>query len=293
LIEATIEGLRLEAERKSIRLESDLDEGALPLVLDADRIGQVLSKLVANAIRFTPAGGHVEVRLEPAPGYARIQVKDSGSGISREALPHVFDRFHRETGPGEPARGGLGIGLAIVKSLVELHGGRVRAESAGPEQGATFTVELPQMHVEPDSPSASAAEGGALAGIRVLLVEHDPGVCEAFRSVLDYYGAEVTAVASAPEALAAFERSRPDVLLFGDLATQRARVYELMREMAVRSHPLPAASITADWTPEDAERALAAGVRMHLAKPLEIGSLVSAVATLAGRMPPNETPKTD
>jgi len=287
LIKATIEGLRLEAERKSIRLDSDLDAAAMPLVLDPDRIGQVVSILVTNAINFTPAGGHIEVRLERAAGCARIQVSDSGRGISREALPRVFDRFRKAAGAGTRAEGGLGVGLAIVKDLVELHGGRVRAESAGPDQGATFTVELPRQ------PGARAApgllregerpDGRPLAGIRVLLVDHDLGIRESFQSVLEHYGAEVTAVASAPEALAALERSQPDVLLFGDLAIRGESIYDLMRDVTALACPLPVASISA-WRLEDRERERAAGFRLHLAKPLAIGTLVDAVADLAGRM---------
>jgi CheY-like chemotaxis protein len=259
----------------------------MPLVLDPDRIGQVVSILVASAINFTPAGGHVEVRLERAAGYARIRVSDSGSGISREALPHVFERFRQSAGAGTRADRGIGVELAIVKDLVELHGGRVGADSAGPERGATFTVELPHA---PEAraatpgllPERERAEGRLLAGIRVLIVDHDLLLREALQSVLDDYGAEVTAVASAPEALAALEPSRPDVLLFGDLAMHSESVYDLMREVTARACPLPVASFSS-WRLEDRERELASGFRLHLAKPLQIGALVDAVADLAGR----------
>jgi signal transduction histidine kinase/CheY-like chemotaxis protein len=284
LIKATIEGLRLEAEQKSILLESDLDETAMPLVVDPDRIGQVVSILVANAIKFSPAEGRVEVRLERATGYARIQVSDSGSGISREALPHVFDRFRAARG-GTRAEGGLGVGLAIVKDLVELHGGRVRAESGGPEQGSTFTVELPREQATHAGTAAAGerATSHLLAGIRVLFVEHDLGLRESFQSVLADYGAELTSVASVADALALLERSRPDVLLFGDLAIRGESVYELMREVAAHAFPLPAASVSA-WRLEEKEREIAAGFRLHLPKPLDIDVLVDAVANLAGRI---------
>jgi signal transduction histidine kinase/CheY-like chemotaxis protein len=287
VIKATIEGLRLEAERKSIRLESDLDTAAMPLVLDRDRIGQVVSTLVANAIHRTPAGGQVEVRLERAAGHARIQVSNTGHGIGREALPQVFDPFR--SAPGAPfarADDGLGVPLAVVKDLVELHGGRVRAESAGPEQGTTFTVELPHLPKARGAPSllpASERSDGLLAGIRVLLVDHDLGLRESLKSVLDAYGAEVTGVASAPEALAELERCSPDVVLFGDLETRGETVYELMGQIAARTCSLPVASISA-WRLEEREREIAAGFRLHLAKPLAIGELVDAVANLAGRM---------
>ncbi|MCU1282339.1 MAG: two-component hybrid sensor and regulator, partial [bacterium] len=290
LIKATVEGLRLEAERKSIRLESNLDDVAdMPLVLDPDRIGQVVSILVANAIHFTPSGGQVEVRLERAAGYARIQVSDGGSGISRDDLPHVFDRFRPtvadRTRTSSAVGDALGVGLAIVKDLVELHGGRVHVESAGPEPGATFTVELPhppQARAAGTPPAGEHADGRLLAGIRVLLVDHDVGLRESFEAVLHDYGAEVTGVASAAEALLALERQRPDVMLFGDLALQGEVAYDLMREVTARACPLPVASISS-WRAEERERELAAGFRLHLARPLDIGALVDAVAGLAGR----------
>ncbi len=284
LIKATIEGLRLEAERKSIRIESHLDAEATPLVIDPDRIGQVVSILIANAIHFTPTGGHVEVRLERTSDHARIQVTGGGSGISREALPHVFDRFLRAAGEGERAGGGLDVELAIAKDLIELHGGRVRAESAGAERGTTFTIELPRAPAgtAPSLPAGQRANDRLLAGVRVLIVDHDHGLRESLQSLLGEHGAEVTAVASAPEALAALERSRPDVLLFGDLATRGETVYDLVREVTARACPLPIASISA-WRLEEKDRELAAGFRLHLPKPVEIGALVEAVAALAGR----------
>jgi CheY-like chemotaxis protein len=269
LIKTILAGLRFEAERRSIRLESDLDAATMPLVLDPDRIGEVISILVASAINFTPAGGRVDVRLERTSGYARIQVTDGGSGIAPPEVPRAS------------------VGLPIVKDLVELHGGRVSEQSAGPERGTTVTVELPRVREARAAPGVlprgEHAEDRRLAGIRVLLVDHDLGLRESFHAVLDSYGAEVTAVASAPEALAALERSRPDVLLFGDLATRGENVYDLMRDVTARASPLPVASISA-WRLEK-ERELAAGFRLHLAKPLEMGTLVDAVSRLAGRIP--------
>ncbi len=285
LVETTLEGLRIDAERKSIQLDSHLDAEAMPLMVDPHRIGQAVSILVANAIELTPPGGRVEVRLERAAGYARIQVCDGGGGISAEALPHVFDRFRTAGGDGGRAGGGLGIGLAIVKELVELHGGRVRAASAGLERGATFTIELPRApgtRAVPGLPADGRADDRPLAGIRVLLVDHDVGIRESFQSVLADYGAEVTAVPSAPEALAALERSRPDVLLFGDLALRGASAYDAIQELAARAFPPPVASISA-WRHADQEREAAPSIQLHLRKPLEIAALIGAVADLAGR----------
>jgi signal transduction histidine kinase len=288
LIEATIERLRREAERKSIRLESDLDPAAMPLLLDPDRIGQVVAILIGNAIRFTAAGGHVEVRLASASGYARIQVSDSGTGISREALPRIFDHFQRAAEAGTRGDRGLGVGLALVKQLVTLHGGRVRAESEGCARGASFTVELPrlaELRALPGQWSAGdRAADRELTGVHVLLVDHDLGLRESFQSALESHGAAVTAVASAPEALAALERARWDVLLLGDLELRGEGVYDLMREVTARACPLPVASISA-WRLEDRERQRSAGFRLQLAKPLEMGALVDAVADLVGQMP--------
>ena len=289
LIKTALQAALPEAARKSIQLESDLDATAMPLVLDPVRIARVVSIPVANAIDFTPPGGHVGVHLEGAADYARIWVSDGGSGIAPEALPYVFDRFQRIPGADPSPVGttgkGFGVGLAIVKDLVELHGGRVRAESAGPERGATFTVELPRRPatpavVDPHSGTERSA-GNRLRGIRVLFVDSDFGLRESFQSVLTEHGDEVTTVASASAALAALERSLPDVLLVGDLAT-RAETCELVRELTARLCPLPIAGISARKL-DDSEHELAAGFRVQLAKPIEISVLVGTVASLAGR----------
>ncbi len=256
----------------------------MPLVIDPDRIGQVISILVGSAIKFTPAGGHIEVRLQSAAGCAQIQVTDSGTGISREALPHVFDRFPRASGVGTRVGEGLDVGLAVVKDLVELHGGRVSVESQGPGRGATFTIELPSRPEErgADPWRTGQHADGRLAGIHVLLVDQDFGLCESVQAVLETYGAEVTAVTSAPAALDDLERSRPDVLLFGDLAVPGESIADLMREVTARACPLPIASIsTRNVKQRNRERG--AGFRMHLTTPLEMGTLVEAVADLAGR----------
>jgi len=290
LIKAAVEDLRPQAAEKSIRLKAALDR-SLKLLVDPDRLDHVVAILLTNAIQSTPNGGHVEVHLQRAGAHARIQVTDSGKGISPEFLPHLFEHFHQGEGTNTGTYG-VGLGLAIVKHLVELHGGRVRAESPGEEKGATFTVELPLAGAAPTVPArAGAPEAGgrgekrALTGIRVLIVDDDAEIRDALKFLLERYGAEVTAAGSAAEALAALERSMPDVLL-SDVALPGESGYELMRQVATREggRALPAAALSGFSREQDRQRALAAGFRMHLEKPIEPEALIAAVARLAGRM---------
>lgn len=288
LIKAAIEGLRPQAERRSIRLDAAFDRSVKLLSADPDRLEQVVATLLANAIKFTPNGGHIEVHLERAGADARIQVIDSGKGISREFLPHVFEPFRQAESSSTRSYGGLGTGLAIVKHLVELHGGRVRAESPGGEEGTTFTVELPltkEAAVRPEAAEAGErSEPGALAGIRILIVDDDRDMCDALRYLLESCGAEVRTAASAADALAAIERSRPDVLL-SDVVMPGESGYDLMRKIAARegSDAPPAAALSSYAKEADREQAVAAGFRTLLAKPIDPEALVAVVADLAGR----------
>jgi CheY-like chemotaxis protein len=275
-------GLPLAGQR-ALRLEAVLAESVTPLIADPQRLSQIVAKLVANAIKFTPDGGRVEVRLERAGILARIQVIDSGSGISPEVLPNLFERFRQADSSSTRAHGGLGVGLALVKDMVELHGGQVRAESPGEKQGATLTVELPladagERYVE-----------GTLAGIRVLLVDDDRDICEVLQVVLERQGAVVTVAASAVEALAALERSMPNVLL-SDLAMPGETGYDLMRKVVAREgdRAPPAAALSAQARGRDLEQALASGFLMLLAKPIDPKTLIAAVAALAGRRSGNQ-----
>jgi signal transduction histidine kinase/ActR/RegA family two-component response regulator len=290
LIKAAILALQPRAEQKSIRLEAVLDESVTPLIADPHRLSQIVANLVANAIKFTPRGGQVEVRLERAGVLARIRVIDSGSGISPEVLPHLFEPFYQADRSSTRRHGGLGVGLALVKDLVELHGGQVHAESPGPEKGATFTVELPLAAAASSTPGqAEAPEGGpgdrrALAGIRVLVVDDDSDICEVLQFVLESQGAVVTVAASAADALASLERSMPDVLL-SDIAMPGESGYDLMRKIVAREggSALPAAALSAYAQGQDRQAALAAGFQMQLAKPVDAETLIAAVAALAGR----------
>jgi len=281
LIKASIEALRPRAEQRLIRLEAAIDRSVKTLIVDPHRLDQVVATLLGNAIKVTPDGGRVGVHFERAGACARIQVIDSGKGISSDLLPHVFEVSPPAEASGK-AYGAAGLELAVVKHLVELHGGRVRVESPGEEKGATFTVELPLAGPPATKPSEQW-EKHVLEGIRVLVVEDDQDLRDTLQFVLEYYGAEVTVAGSVAEALAALERSRPDVLL-SDLAMPGESGYDLMREIAARGKGSPpAAALTSYAREEDRQQSLAAGFRMHLGKPIEPEALVAAVAQLAGR----------
>jgi CheY-like chemotaxis protein len=240
-----------------------LDGSVERLLADPDRLGQVVESLLANAVKFTPRGGNVEVRLERGP----------------ELLPHVFESFRQAESTTTRSHGGLGVGLALVKNLVELHGGRVHAESPGEEKGATFTVELPLAPAAPVRPRASGAR--ELTGIRVLLVDDDENVRDAVEVVLERHGAEVRAVGSAAAALDVLGEWKPDVLL-SDLAMPGESGFDLMRKAAAYDPTLPAAALTAHGREVERE-ALAAGFRIVLAKPIEVKLLVGAIADLTAR----------
>ena len=289
LIKAAILALLPRAEQKSIRLEASFDESVTSLVADPQRLSQVVANLVANAIKFTPQGGRVEVRLERAGGLARIRVNDTGSGIRPELLPKLFERFRQADSSSVRLHGGLGVGLALVKDLVELHGGHVRAESPGEKQGATFTVELPlasgepEASVRPEAPTGADRDKRALAGVYVLVVDDDSDICEVLQFVLEGQGAVVTVAASAAEALAALERSMPNVLL-SDIAMPGETGHDLMRKIMAREGDgaPPAAALSAYALEQDLREALASGFRMLLSKPIDPGALIAAVAALAG-----------
>lgn len=304
LIQAALRVLRPRAEQKSIRLEAKLDESVAPLIADPQRLSQVLASLIGNAIKFTPAGGRVEVRLERVGILARIQVLDTGSGIRPEVLPNLFERFRMADGSTTRAHGGLGVGLALVKDLVELHGGHVRAESPGQMQGATFTVDLPLAGETATLPSAGpfperrrrpdrrrarsvstppvAQDERALDGVRVLLVDDDQDICEVLQFVLENQGAEVSVTASAVEALAALESWMPNVLL-SDIAMPGGTGYDLMRTIVARkgNRAPPAAALSAYAHGQDLREAVASGFQMLLTKPIDPEMLINAVRDLA------------
>jgi len=296
VIVAAMEAVQTAADAKGIRLEASLDPALGPVSADPSRLQQVVWNLLTNAIKFTPAGGRVDIRLERRDSMARITVSDTGQGIRRELLPFVFDRFRQgETSIGR-RYGGLGLGLAIVRHIVELHGGDVDAESAGEGRGALFTVDLPltatQADAVPPEPARrrhdreAVGRPVALDGLRVLIVDDEADARELMRMVLRSSGADVMAAACAEEAFEQVERWHPDILV-SDIGLPGDDGYMLIQKLreqqAQHGRAIPALAVTAYARAEDRARALAAGFQMHVAKPLEPADLVAAIASLISK----------
>jgi PAS domain S-box-containing protein len=290
VVDATVESARPAAELKGVRLSGVLDRALPVLPGDPERLQQILYNLLSNAIKFTPPAGHVEVRLERMPRHARLTVADTGIGIDPEFLPHVFDRFRQGDPSSTRRHRGLGLGLAIVRHLVELHGGSVRAESPGHGKGATFIVDLPLQRTErpPAEPEAETTPDRlpSLVGVRVLVVDDEPDMRDLVTTVLEQQGAAVRAALSTSEALDALAAFAPDVLLC-DIGMPGEDGYALIRQVRAREagggRHLAAVAITAYARPEDRTRALVAGFHAHLAKPVQPEELTVVVASLAGR----------
>ena len=294
VIEVAVANARPGAETKRVRLDLVLHPSAATISGDPVRIQQIVSNLLVNALKFTPSGGKVEVRLERRGPEVQIVVHDTGGGIRREFLPYVFDRFRQQDATEARSHGGLGLGLAIVRHLVELHNGSIEAESPGEGQGATFTVTLPALGtaeapvLEPVSPTAGRSavldEPPTLKGLRVLVVDDDLSTRDLFTRMLEQYDARVTAVASARAALTALERWKPHVLV-SDIAMPEESGYVLMRKIRrlppERGGAVPALALTAYAGAGDVKLALSAGFSAHAAKPIEPVGLALAVADLA------------
>jgi signal transduction histidine kinase/DNA-binding response OmpR family regulator len=294
IIEAAVTSLRPAAEAKEIELDLELDRATGMVMGDPGRLQQVSWNLLSNAIKFTDTGGRVQVQLARTGSHVEIVISDTGQGIKPDFLPHVFDRFRQADGTTTRSHGGLGLGLAIVRHLVELHGGTIQATSPGEGQGSVFTVQLPLMtrvSLEGDAQGAST-EGASytgdasLKGLRVLVVDDEEDTRDLIHAVLTRSGAEVKTAATAPDALAELERWDAD-LLISDIGMPIEDGYSLMRKVrsqkSSRHNRIPAVALTAYATVEDRLRALAAGFQMHVAKPLDPSELVAVVANLAGR----------
>lgn len=298
IIEAVVEGLRPAAHARNIHLQTTIDPRSGPISGDPDRLQQIIWNLLSNAIKFTPEGGRVEVRLEHCNSQVEITISDTGRGIDPELLLHVFDRFRQFDSSSRRRHGGLGLGLSIVRQLVELHGGTVTAESPGAGAGTTFKVVLPVMGVQPDITDVEKTpppdiEGSiptdqqpSLNGLRVLVVDDEPDSRELVAAALIMRGAEVVSFGSAIEALEEMERRTFDVLL-SDIGMPEMDGYWLINK--VRRLPLergggiPAAALTAYAGIEDRRRVLLAGYQLHIPKPIEPARLTSIVANLAER----------
>lgn len=289
LVEAAVESLQPAADAKAIRIEQTLGSFGGPIQGDPARLQQVVWNLLSNAVKFTPRGGRIHVRLERIGAHEQVSVEDTGLGIAPEFLPHVFDRFRQADSSITRHHGGLGLGLAVVKHLVDLHGGRVWAMSPGEGLGSTFHVQLPVAVVPPDpregeAPAAALhgeADGGqvSLGGVRVLVVDDDRDACEVLRRVLEDCDASVTAASSGREALALLNGGEHDVLV-SDIGMPEMDGFQLIRELRARGSKLPAVAVTAFARPQDRIRALEAGFNMHIAKPFEPRELIVVIAAL-------------
>jgi PAS domain S-box-containing protein len=278
-----IDVMRQSAEAKGLEVATAVDPASYQVMGDPDRLRQVIWNLLSNAIKFTPSGGRVGITLERSAGCARIVVADSGQGIPRGFLPFVFERFRQVDTTSTRQQGGLGIGLAIVRELVELHGGRVTADSPGEGAGAVFTIDIPLLPddrpVEMSRPSRPREV--ALEGVRVLVVDDDPESNDVVRTLLVSYGAEVRTADSAQEALDLVERWVPDVVV-SDIAMPEEDGYSLLARMRAGGHGLgrvPAIALTAYSTPGDREQALSAGFHAHVTKPVRTAELLGAVVS--------------
>jgi signal transduction histidine kinase len=296
VVESAAESIGPVAEGKGINFMTGIAMDVGLVSGDTDRLQQAIGNLLSNAIKFTPKGGHVELRLTRAGSQIEITVSDDGQGISSEFLPHVFDRFRQQDATTGRRQGGLGLGLAIVRHLVELHGGSVRAESQGEGRGATFTITLPVADGQPP-PRSDELRGSiagvlradlpSLEGVRVLLVDDLAEARELIAFALASYGAEVRAAASAAEGLATLSDWRPDVIL-SDIAMPGEDGYAFIRKVRQldeeRGGMIPAASLTAYVGATEHLKSIESGYQAYITKPVEWAELIMIVASLAGRL---------
>ena len=298
ILDSAVEGARPAAQAQGARLRFMPHEIDASVHGDEARLQQVMDNLLSNAIKFTPKGGSIDVRLEEIGGEARITIRDTGIGISAKALPEVFDRFRQVDTSSTRKYGGLGLGLAIVRNLVELHGGKVTAESAGEGLGSTFTVTLPLLnpstYVDPPPPVGAlvgSVEMEDLNGVRVLVVDDDEDARQSIATLLTTCGATVTIAASAREALEALQVGQaPQDVLVSDISMPEVDGYALLRAIRIQNPDnaaiVPAIAVTAYAGALDRQRILDAGYRLHLSKPVDQQALVAAVAQLVKNRPP-------
>jgi PAS domain S-box-containing protein len=298
VIEPAVEAIRPAAEAKEIRLQTLFDTNAGPISGDADRLQQVFWNLLSNAVKFTPKHGRVQIRLEQINSHVEITISDTGKGIDPEFIPHVFDRFRQADQTTTRRQGGLGLGLSIVRQLVEMHGGTIEAESEGEGKGTSFIVKLPRLIAIPRTekeeekrvhPTASKEYlsidcAPELTGLRVLIVDDEADARELLKQVLEMCGSEVATTGSAAEALAALEAESFDVLV-SDIGMPEEDGYTLINKVRLlppeKGGRIPAVALTAYARVEDRVRALTSGFQVHVPKPVEPVELVAVIASLA------------
>jgi CheY-like chemotaxis protein/anti-sigma regulatory factor (Ser/Thr protein kinase) len=292
VIEAAVETVQPAADEKAITIERRLDADIGLTAGDPARLQQVIWNLLSNAVKFTPRNGRIQIVLRSRGAEAEILIIDNGVGIRPDFLPYIFDRFQQADRSRSRRFGGLGLGLSIVKKLVELHGGSVTAESAGEGRGTTFTVAFPlqaptklrERALAPASTRQPIAANVRLANIRVLVVEDEPDTAEFVRHLLEPYGADVVLAESGPLALTALATTKPDILI-SDIGLPEMDGYELIerirRNDVGHGGGIPAVALTAFARSEDRMRAMLAGYQAYLTKPVEPSELVATVASFA------------
>jgi PAS domain S-box-containing protein len=294
VVNAALDAVRPALEAKDIKIETRFQEGLKNIAGDVDRLQQVVWNLLSNASKFTPPGGVVEIRVIQDETYAEIDIRDTGPGIAAEFLPHVFERFRQADGSTTRTHGGLGLGLAIVRHLVELHGGLISAENVASGSGAVFTVKLPlpttQLDLENVAPLTPLEEdftGVDLQDVRILVVEDELDALDLITIDLTEHGARVRGTSSAAEALALLRSDEFD-LLISDIGMADTDGYNLIRQVrneeGEKGEHIPAIALTAYARTQDRVRAIAAGYNTHVAKPVEIRELVTVVKCLTGKL---------
>src|SRR3984885_11897030 len=297
IVEAAVDSARPSADVKGIRLKAILSSNSDIVSADSARLQQVVWNLLTNAIKFTPKGGQVQVLLQRVNSHLELSVSDTGVGIPANYLPHVFDRFSQKDSSTTRAFGGLGLGLAICKQLVELHGGSIRAASQGEGRGATFSVHLPlsivqlqdesspRVHPTTETQPGELLSLPRLEGVHVFSVDDEPDARDLLRAVLEGQGAKVTSFSGGEDALAALDTTKPSVLIC-DVGMPTMDGFQLIRTLRAkepRSERIPALALTAFARAEDRKRSLVAGYQAHLAKPFDVGELILVIADLVGR----------
>jgi|GEM_PF-7002027 signal transduction histidine kinase/CHASE3 domain sensor protein len=278
VIQSAVETVNLAAKAKSIQIHTIFEPNTIAVLGDSTRLQQVMWNLLSNAVKFTPNGGRVEVKLSH-DSQALIQVSDTGKGIEPEFLPHVFEYFRQADSTSTRNFGGLGLGLAIVRHIVELHGGTIIAASEGEEQGATFTVALPMVDSQIKPEPVASVNSHSLAGIKTLVVDDQQDTLDLLSLLLEEEGASVTCASSARQALVAFTTDKPDILI-SDIGMPEQNGYTLLYKVRQKNQEIPAIALTAYADETNHQEIMAAGFQKHLTKPLEPNQLIEAIADL-------------